>query len=222
MLTIKYSKVFPASMVSHIDLLRVMNRLIRRSGLKTEYSKGFNPHMLLFFSPPLSLGAESLCEYVSVAAEKEDMTTERLNEVCPEGIVCREFFVTGRNPNLAAEIKWAASSIKAENIGKIDAEAILSAESFPITYTEKGESVTKDVRSFIRGVEILGENEIRAVLACGNRNLKADRFAKGVADNFGIPFKSASVMKTEAFVGEGATADRFLRKAAADFAASIK
>ncbi len=213
MLTVKYSKLFPASMVSHIDLLRVMNRIIRRSGLETEYSKGFNPHMLLFFSPPLSLGAESGCEYVSVAADKGDLTVEELNAVCPQGIVCSEFFVTEKNPNLAAEIKWAKYVVTAENAGKIDVKSILSKESYEITYAEKGENVTKDVRSFISDVKVLEEDKIEAVLACGNKNLKADRFIKGVMENSGLSLGSFSVMKTQAYVDLSLTADDFLKKA---------
>lgn len=211
MLTIKYSKLFPSSMVSHIDMLRVMNRIIRRSGLDTEYSKGFNPHMLLFFSPPLSLGAESECEYVTVAAEKGDLTPEALNAFCPQGIVCGEFFVTEKSPNLAARIEWAEYSIKADGIGKTDLSGIIDAEGYEITYLEKGEPVTKNVRPLIRSLERVNDDEIQAVIACGNKNLKADRLANGILRNGGIEPHGLSILKTQAFTAD-MPVDEYLRQ----------
>ena len=68
MIAIKYAKRYPLSMISQSDMLNVIKRILTRAGVKVEYSAGFNPHMLLYFSPALSLGIESECEYVCAAA----------------------------------------------------------------------------------------------------------------------------------------------------------
>jgi len=216
MLTIKYSKTFPTSMVSHIDMLRVVNRIMRRAGLKTEYSKGFNPHMLIFFSPPLSLGAESHAEYVSVAADANGFSLEEFNKVCPLGIEGTDFFVTAKSPNLAAEITSAKYRITGENIGTLDFDGIFKGEKYEISYMEKGEEVTKDVKSFIYEVKVIDENTVEAVLACGNKNLKADRFINGVAKNCGRKISNVEILKTVSFVKDK-TADEFLREKQEEF-----
>ena len=54
MLVVEYTKEYPISVISHIDLLRVFHRIIRRVGIKVAYSQGFNPHMKVFFSPLFS------------------------------------------------------------------------------------------------------------------------------------------------------------------------
>jgi len=64
-IVVKFERKFPASLISHVDLINVINRTLRRAGFDVAYSEGFNPHMLLFFSPPLPVGCESGCEYVT-------------------------------------------------------------------------------------------------------------------------------------------------------------
>ena len=43
--------------IGHLDLMRAMQRALRRSELPVSYSKGFNPHILLTFASALSTGA---------------------------------------------------------------------------------------------------------------------------------------------------------------------
>ena len=50
MIAIKYAKRYPLSMISQSDMLNVIKRILTRAGVKVEYSAGFNPHMLLYFS----------------------------------------------------------------------------------------------------------------------------------------------------------------------------
>ena len=42
--------------IGHLDLMRAMQRALRRSGLPIRYSNGFNPHIRLSFAAPLSVG----------------------------------------------------------------------------------------------------------------------------------------------------------------------
>lgn len=51
--------------------MRTIQRILRRSGLPVEYSKGFNPHILLSIAQPLSVGVYSKGEYMDVEFTKE-------------------------------------------------------------------------------------------------------------------------------------------------------
>ena len=42
-----------------LDLQRVMQRVLKRSGLPVWHTLGFNPHIYMTFACPLSLGQES-------------------------------------------------------------------------------------------------------------------------------------------------------------------
>ena len=52
---IKYTKESEIKFISHLDLMRTIQRVIRRAALPIEYSKGFNPHMTISIAQPYQL-----------------------------------------------------------------------------------------------------------------------------------------------------------------------
>ncbi len=88
---ISFEKKNEASYISLLDLQRVMQRVLKRSGLPVWHTLGFNPHIYMTFACPLSLGQESECECVDVKTEAEAPDFEQwkaaLNAIMPAGIV---------------------------------------------------------------------------------------------------------------------------------------
>ena len=68
-----FEKCGESAYISLLDLQRVFHRVLKRSGLPVWYTMGFNPHIYLSFSCPLSLGQESLCESCEVKTEAESI-----------------------------------------------------------------------------------------------------------------------------------------------------
>lgn len=72
--------------IGHLDLMRTMQRALRRSGLQIKYSNGFNPHIRLSFAAPLSVGVAGLRELMEVPLEdgvKEETFIREMNAVLP-------------------------------------------------------------------------------------------------------------------------------------------
>ncbi|MBQ6614271.1 MAG: DUF2344 domain-containing protein [Clostridia bacterium] len=63
---IRFEKTGALQYISHLDLHRTFCRLLVRCGVNVWYSEGFTPHPRLVFATPLSVGAESVCEYMDV------------------------------------------------------------------------------------------------------------------------------------------------------------
>src|SRR5262249_54495760 len=57
-----FTKLGPAALLSHLDLIRALPRVFRRVGIPIHYSQGFHPKPDMIFSPALSLGVASLGE----------------------------------------------------------------------------------------------------------------------------------------------------------------
>lgn len=72
--------------IGHLDLMRTMQRALRRSLLPIKYSNGFNPHIRLSFAAPLSVGVIGLHELMEVPLV-EDVTEQQfmdaMNAVLP-------------------------------------------------------------------------------------------------------------------------------------------
>lgn len=52
--------------ISHLDLVRTMNKVIVRAKLPLWYTEGFNPKPKMIFAAPLSIGTESECEFMDI------------------------------------------------------------------------------------------------------------------------------------------------------------
>ena len=75
--------------ISHLDIVRLFQRAIRRAGLPVTISQGFTPHYKIGFSNALKLGVESEGEIAVFAIDNWMDPAEfkiRLNEKLPEGI----------------------------------------------------------------------------------------------------------------------------------------
>ena len=79
--------------ISHLDLMRLFMRALRRSGLPLKFSEGFNPHPKLSFKRALKLGVESDCEegaiMLSVFVSQESFR-HKLQEQLPAGIFIKQ------------------------------------------------------------------------------------------------------------------------------------
>ena len=53
---VEFSKTGAMCYISHLDMMRLFNRLFKRADIRLAYSKGFNPHPKMGFAQPLSLG----------------------------------------------------------------------------------------------------------------------------------------------------------------------
>lgn len=85
-----YTKTGRMKFVSHLDMNRLMIRVIRKSGIPVWYTEGFNRHIYINYAVPLSLGFEGVYEVMDIRLTNDDFSFEeticRLNAAAPEGI----------------------------------------------------------------------------------------------------------------------------------------
>lgn len=81
-----FAKRRRAKYISHLDLMRCMQRAFRRAEVPIWFTEGFNPHAYLMFPLALSLGYESDCECMDFRLDgpmSMQTAMERLNAVLP-------------------------------------------------------------------------------------------------------------------------------------------
>lgn len=75
--------------ISHLDIVRLFQRAVRRAELKVSISQGFTPHYRIGFSNALKLGVESEGESAVFAIDgwiDPEEFKKRINEKLPEGV----------------------------------------------------------------------------------------------------------------------------------------
>ncbi|AJG97213.1 radical SAM protein [Clostridium beijerinckii] len=85
----KFTKEENIKFISHLDVLKTIQKNIRRAGLPIEYSQGFNPHMNTSIAQPLSVGVYSSGEYMDMVLTTEmdeNKIVDKLNDTAPSGI----------------------------------------------------------------------------------------------------------------------------------------
>lgn len=88
-----FSKTGDIRFISHLDLMRLFQRAIRRAGLPVVITKGFSPHVKISIVRALKLGIESGSEELIIhmnEAVAPDITLLSLNSKLPAGIRIKE------------------------------------------------------------------------------------------------------------------------------------
>lgn len=203
MILFRYTKIYGAEYVSHLDVLRHLGRSFTRAGIKVGYSQGYHPHKLIYMSAPIGVGMKSLSEYCVVDTdEKADDFKKKFNEHSPKGIKCLGAWETPKKVGVASDIVKAKYRIK--GLEKFPEEDITSGESFIITDREGRE---KDVKDLIYSVERDGEDLV-CVLGFGN-GLRAEKFASALKERYGGG--DIDITKEEALIEDGTPFENILK-----------
>ena len=159
-LRVKFKKVGSLQYISHLDLVRTMNKIIVRAGLPLWYTEGFNPKPKMIFAAPLSIGTESLCEFMDLRLIDDIPPEEamaRLNANMTEEMQVLEAYYT---EDKLTDLKWLAYEIAIKTDGADTdlaekCQAYLLGDSVSVEKKSKpGEPVkTADIRPLIKTAE---------------------------------------------------------------------
>ena len=92
--SVLFDKIGPMRYISHLDLMRLFSRALRRSGFKLYLTKGFNPRTVVRINNALKLGIEAKGQQAEFELEEtisREVFIERLNQELPEGIKVQTF-----------------------------------------------------------------------------------------------------------------------------------
>jgi predicted ribosome quality control (RQC) complex YloA/Tae2 family protein len=137
--------------IGHLDIMRAMQRALRRSGLPVSYSKGFNPHILLTFASALSVGAAGRCKIMETFLDED---------VAPEA------FLTAMNGALPPEMQLTGARVV--SVRQIGGDRIIHVDLDAVN--ELGDHV---LRRLV--LEIMGRHSNLLLLDENDRILEATR-----------------------------------------------
>lgn len=188
--SIKFSKESEIKFVSHLDLAKTIQRVVKRSGLPIQYSHGFNPHMDISIGQPLSVGMYSEGEYMDMGfTEKldEEYIKEKLNANVPRGIKIHEVvFVpekenTKNPPQAMAAVEEAEYEIRMKytNIKNLNEEIkeLLTLNEWNIVKKSKSGEKEVNIKTMVKDFHYSILTDflfIRTTISCGSKeNLSA-------------------------------------------------
>ena len=101
-----FEKTGTAVWMSHLDLMRLMQRAFRRAGVLLHHSQGYTPHPYVSMLLPLSVGMESVCEIMEYELDTDEtIAPDALNQVLPVGVRVREVYESARKARELALVR---------------------------------------------------------------------------------------------------------------------
>jgi len=180
---IRFSKTGDMRNLSHLEMVTTFTRAIRRGALPIRYSQGFHPLPRITFSPPLSVGIESVAEYAELVLDgylPPEAVLERLNRVLPKGFkVLEAKTIPMRLPPLSRTLNEATYLVflkdgvltKPPNLEarlhsggiKEMIEGFLSRKEITITQERNGIERKMDIRPLIKDIKEWRVGSVEAI-----------------------------------------------------------
>lgn len=165
-----FEKNGAAAYISHLDLMKALQRSFVRAGIPVKYSQGFNPHIEMSIVVPLSTGYETtcdLCDLDLVVDELPENFVENLNAVMPRGM---KVLSAGAADRHVREIVYCAYEVI---LPAGDAAAMKALFDQPVTLEKRSKRGRREVnlQDYIKQLEFVSEGDktvCRCILSAGN------------------------------------------------------
>lgn len=213
----KFRKENDMKYISHLDLMRLFEKMLRIAKIRIGFTQGFNPHPKIAFGQALSLGIESMGEYVDIEL-KDDLTDveflKRINEVAPDGILfTKGEYISNTVDALMSSITHGSYliSIKLkedstlENINEKINEFLKLEEIIDLKENKKGNINEVNIRPMITQITVVSYEDknliINTTLATGSAgNLKPSVLINKLESYLDFKKDSAKIIRKDLFI----------------------
>ena len=147
---IKFCKKGSMQYISHLDMQRNIGRVLTRAGIPMWYTQGFNPHAKVIFALPLSVGAQSECEFIDLRIDRDmpcEEIRDRLNAEMTHEMRVIEAYVPAEKADFST-ITWAEYDISI-CCGGMHSDLPAAVQAYlttsPVTVEKKSKSGLREV-----------------------------------------------------------------------------
>ena len=134
-----FSKTGYSKYVSHLDLMKTLQRTFRRGGIDISYSQGFNPHPIMSIAHPLPLGVEGFNEYMDISVDSKPDFEElkiKMNNALPQDIRVHSVFSVDKPLNTLVRAEYTADIVVKNSISELE-QKITEFLSLKVIVVEK-------------------------------------------------------------------------------------
>ena len=178
-LHIRFAAEGPLKYVSHLDLMRVWERVFKRAGLPLATSRGFSPRPKLALAAPLAVGATSEAELLDLLLTARVDLTETMTKLSRELTPGLRILELREGPLKQSSLQsmLRASSYEVEVLDPRTADQwqsaindLLARDEIPWSHQRGKETKSYDLRPLILQIELLGVSDGAARLSMHLRN----------------------------------------------------
>ena len=215
-LRFRFEKRGEISLISHHDLMRLLERAVRRAGLPIAMTEGFNPRPRMSFTIALSVGVEGLREVFDMDLADWTHPAEvqrRLNEQLPAGLRMTECRPIA--PRDTAQVSSVVYEV--ELAGPLPAgfspEALLQATELRTVRTREGQQKELDIRPYLLDVRAVGQRLVLQLKVTPSGSARPEEVVAALAALAKAAISAAKTTRTHVnIVADAETARRLQQK----------
>lgn len=213
-LRFRFSRNEKLKYIAHLDILRLFERSLKRSGLPVAYSQGFNPREKLVFALPMAMGLTSEAEYADIEFDRDVPSAEfiqRLNNNLPDGVRIIDAVPFEGRTSIMSQITSARYEISfhtGESLSREAADGIVrdflsKDEIMVMKKTKKGQRPV-NIKPLIYSMSVRKNGVdgyvIEAFLSAGaENNLRPDLLMDAFSESTGLGVRIGSMHRKELY-----------------------
>jgi len=157
-LRVRFNRGEEVKFISHLDIMRLWQRALRRAGIALAYSQGFNPHPRISLAAPLALGITSEAELMDIFCTRwvsPHFFITAVSQQLPPGIkILQVYPISLTMPSLQSQVRYAEYKVEIETEkGQQDVETaltnLLSVKHLPWQHQRDTGPRSYDLRALI-------------------------------------------------------------------------
>lgn len=216
--------------ISHLDIMRVFGRAMRRAKIPVAYTQGFNPQPIIVFGLPLSVGVTSLAEYADIElteAMKPTDLKDVLNKELPLGLRIFDAAVKRNENNIMSLIYMASYEIfvytkSHDVISKV--KRFLKKDIIETQKESKRGTRQIDIKPMIFDLDIKAMEKVNVAVSAdvdkdiykltamlragGEANLKPDLLISAINEYTDLGLEIARIHRTGLFINKDGVLER--------------
>lgn len=148
-----FDKFGEMKFISHLDLLRFFDRLLKKSQIPVKYSQGFHPRPKMSFGSPISLGTEAYNELMDFELEtpmSNEEVFDRLNSSNVVGFRVNKVEDIIGKASIMEEYTIMVYEIESEEEIITKLETLLNQEEIVEVKEKKGKVTTRNLKERIK------------------------------------------------------------------------
>jgi radical SAM-linked protein len=163
-LRLKFNRGEELKFLSHLDLMRLWERALRRATIPLAYSEGFTPHPHIALAAPLLVGVTSEAELMDVSLSRwisPQSFIVQIEKQLPRGITLLEVWPVGPNvPSLQSQVKFVDYRVEIETEkagGEVESElrSFMSKKELPWHHQRDTGDRYYDLRALVHNVSLI-------------------------------------------------------------------
>ncbi len=163
---LRFAKRGAMRYLSHLDMMRLMTRAIRRAGVPVTFSRGFNPRPRIAILAPLPVGIEAQSELMELRLDEQlcpDDIRNSLNEELVDGIEITGVEPADRPMKADFRADYEVDLPDGLSVERAALEAVMARDQVCVEIETAKGIKTVDLRPFLLSLELF-DRKLRFVV----------------------------------------------------------